>query len=111
MRTCIPSLRRTVELIRCVSLIIGSSLLGTIHFLFRARSPHWSWPYHLFALFMQAMRAGSTEGLIQGPPYHCDINGMRALFPADRWDWPKPPYASIEHPAGLAELAVELVRR
>lgn len=65
----------------------------------------------LFALFMQAPRPGSAEGLIQGPPYHCDINGMHALFPADRWDWPKPPYGTIEHPAGLAELAVELVRR
>ncbi len=65
----------------------------------------------LFALFMQAPRPGSAEGRIQGPPYHCDINAMRALFPADRWDWPQPPYEAIEHPAGLAELAVELVRR
>jgi len=46
----------------------------------------------LFALFVQILRPGAAEGLIQGPPYHCDIHGMRALFPADRWDWPKPPY-------------------
>jgi SAM-dependent methyltransferase len=65
----------------------------------------------LFALFAQVPRSGASQGLVQGPPYHCDINGMRALLPADRWDWPKPPYPRVEHPAGLAELAVVLVRR
>ncbi|MBW1879688.1 MAG: alpha/beta hydrolase fold domain-containing protein, partial [Deltaproteobacteria bacterium] len=39
-------------------------LLGTIHFLSRARSPHWSWPYHLFALFMQRV----TPAAVALPP-------------------------------------------
>ena len=65
----------------------------------------------LFALFVQIPRPGAAEGLIQGPPYHCDIHAMRALFPSDRWDWPKPPYPRVEHPAGMAELPVVLRRR
>lgn len=65
----------------------------------------------LYALFLQALRPGAAEGLIQGPPYHCDINAMRALFPAPRWAWPKPPYARTTHPRGLAELAVILEHR
>jgi methyl halide transferase len=64
----------------------------------------------LFALFVQLLRDGAAEGNIQGPPYHCDINGMRALFPESRWQWPKPPYTRTAHPAGLAELAVVLGR-
>jgi SAM-dependent methyltransferase len=64
----------------------------------------------LFALFLQLLRPGAAEGAIQGPPYHCDINAMRALFPAPRWTWPKPPYARTTHPRGLAELAVVLAR-
>ncbi|HWS75363.1 MAG TPA: methyltransferase domain-containing protein [Quisquiliibacterium sp.] len=65
----------------------------------------------LFALFVQTLRPGAAEGFIQGPPYHCDIHGMRALFPGGRWDWPKPPYPRVEHPSGMAELAVVLGRR
>jgi len=65
----------------------------------------------LFALFMQAPRQGSQAGLIEGPPYHCDINAMRALFPESRWEWPKPPYIPVPHPAGITELAVILTRR
>lgn len=65
----------------------------------------------LFALFLQLPRPGAAEGFIQGPPYHCDINGMRALLPESRWTWPKPPYARTTHPAGIAELAVVLGRR
>jgi SAM-dependent methyltransferase len=65
----------------------------------------------LFALFMQAPRDGSRAGFVQGPPYHCDVNAMRALFPAQAWDWPKPPYPLVAHPAGWAELAVVLTRR
>jgi SAM-dependent methyltransferase len=64
----------------------------------------------LFALFVQMPRPGAGEGAIQGPPYHCDINAMRALFPAPLWDWPKPPYPRTTHPRGLAELAVVLAR-
>ncbi len=46
----------------------------------------------LFAQFEQALRPGAAEGRVEGPPYHCDINAMRALFSADRWTWSKPPY-------------------
>jgi len=65
----------------------------------------------LFALFVQLLREGAAEGFVQGPPYHCDINAMRALFPESRWMWPKPPYPRVAHPAGLEELAVVLARR
>lgn len=65
----------------------------------------------LYALFLQLLRPGAAEGAIQGPPYHCDINAMRALFPEPRWAWPKPPYPRTTHPRGLAELAVVLERR
>jgi len=64
----------------------------------------------LFALFVQLPRAGAAEGRIEGPPYHCDINAMRALFPEPQWAWPRPPYPRVGHPAGLAELAVVLAR-
>lgn len=64
----------------------------------------------LFALFVQLLRPGAAEGAIQGPPYHCDINAMRALFPSPLWSWPKPPYPRTTHPRGLAELAVVLTR-
>jgi methyl halide transferase len=46
----------------------------------------------LFAQFEQAPRAEAAEGWVAGPPYHCDINAMRAIFSADRWAWPEPPY-------------------
>ncbi len=65
----------------------------------------------LFALFMQARRDSAGQGLIEGPPYHCDINAMRSLFRSSHWDWPKPPYAAVAHPHGWAELAVVLTRR
>ena len=65
----------------------------------------------LFALFVQFARPGAAEGAIEGPPYHCDINAMRALFPVSRWEWPKPPYDRVPHPAAMAELPVMLVRR
>lgn len=64
----------------------------------------------LFALFVQLARPGAAAGAIEGPPYHCDINAMRALFPAPLWSWPKPPYPRTTHPRGLAELAVVLAQ-
>lgn len=64
----------------------------------------------LFALFVQLLRPAAADGAIQGPPYHCDINAMRALLPQPLWSWPKPPYARTSHPRGLAELAVVLAR-
>ncbi len=63
-------------------------------------------------MFMQMLRpAASTEGVIQGPPYHCDINAMRVLFPERDWVWPKPPYAQVAHPNFSHELALRLRRR
>lgn len=64
----------------------------------------------LYALFMQMHRDGAARGLVEGPPYHGDINAMRALFPAQLWRWPKPPYAQVPHPMGMQELAVILTR-
>ena len=64
----------------------------------------------LFALFVQYSWPGAANGVIEGPPYHCDINAMRALFPEPLWSWPKPPYPRTTHPLGLAELAVVLER-
>ena len=65
----------------------------------------------LYALFVQFPRPGAANGSIEGPPYHCDIFAMRALFPEPRWSWPKPPYPRTTHPKGLAELAVVLARQ
>lgn len=64
----------------------------------------------LLALFIQRPPAES-EGFVIGPPYHCDIHAMRALFPATVWEWPKPPYPRVPHPNGMHELAIELRRR
>lgn len=64
----------------------------------------------LFALFLQIRRDGAAQGLIEGPPYHCDIHAMRALFRAPLWGWPKPPYDSAAHPLGASELALVLTR-
>lgn len=66
----------------------------------------------LYALFAQLARPGAAQGLIEGPPYHCDINAMRALFPEGNWHWPRPPYARVDHPhiGNLFELAVILRR-
>ncbi|NBD21966.1 methyltransferase domain-containing protein [Aquabacterium fontiphilum] len=66
----------------------------------------------LLALLMQRLRPGASEqGLIEGPPYHCDINAVRALFPQSHWVWPKPPYPQVKHPSLSHELAVVLTRR
>jgi SAM-dependent methyltransferase len=65
----------------------------------------------LFALFVQFPRPTAADGAIEGPPYHCDINAMRALLPEPRWAWPKPPYPRTSHPHGLTELAVVLEHR
>jgi SAM-dependent methyltransferase len=65
----------------------------------------------LYAAFMQTPRpAALEEGLIEGPPYHCDINAMRALLPERLWQWPGPPYAKVLHPTGMHELAARLIK-
>jgi SAM-dependent methyltransferase len=66
----------------------------------------------LWILFMQMVRPKATEeGFIEGPPYHCDINAMRALFTESLWEWPKPPYAKVPHPNLSHELALRLIKR
>ncbi|MFY7863939.1 methyltransferase domain-containing protein [Roseateles sp.] len=65
----------------------------------------------LLALFMQARRDSAGQGFVEAPPYHGDIQAMRALFSSDRWDWPAPPYAAQAHGQGWYELAVVLKRR
>lgn len=65
----------------------------------------------LLAVLMQVVRPSAAHGAIEGPPYHCDINAVRAVLPERRWEWPRPPYDLVPHPMGAAELAVVLVRR
>lgn len=73
-----------------------------------------TWVRHggsLWCLLMQMPRPGAaSEGLIQGPPYHCDVHAVRALLPEPVWTWPKPPYPQVAHPVGGHELAVQLRR-
>ena len=64
----------------------------------------------LFALFVQGLKPGAANGFVEGPPYHCDIHAMRALFDSTHWQWPKPPYVRVPHPMSIAELAVVLTR-
>jgi SAM-dependent methyltransferase len=65
----------------------------------------------LLLLAMQCRRDSAAAGLVEGPPYHMDINSVRALLPATHWDWTAPPYPVLPHPAGWTELAIRLVRR
>jgi len=58
----------------------------------------------LFALFMQTGREG-------GPPYHCDLDIMRALFRADLWRWDDAHAVKIEHPSGIHERGFVLARK
>ncbi|RLS51025.1 MAG: hypothetical protein DWH90_00075 [Planctomycetota bacterium] len=51
------------------------------------------------------------EGLIEGPPYHSDINAMRMLFDDARWSWPSPPYPRSSHPNGMHEFGLVIARR
>ena len=80
---------------------------------YAARLHAWLRPGGTLALLaMQALREGAGQGLVEGPPYHVDVNALRALLPADRWKWPRPPYHRVPHPAsGWAELAIVLTRR
>jgi methyl halide transferase len=65
----------------------------------------------LLLMAMQCRRDGAAVGRIEGPPYHMDINAVRALLPESLWDWSAPPYAAVAHPAGWTELALVLKRR
>lgn len=83
------------------------------HWLAYARQLHsWLRPGgRLLMLAMQCQRPGAADGRIEGPPYHMDIQMLRALLPAPQWVWPAPPYARMPHPVGWTELAIGLVRR
>lgn len=58
----------------------------------------------LLALLMQTGREG-------GPPFDCPLPAMQALFSDSLWQWPAAAPRRIEHPSGLHELAVRLLRR
>lgn len=69
----------------------------------------WAWLKpggKLYALFMQTGQAG-------GPPFHCELADMRALFPAERWRWPEESATRIPRPGReeLHELGVLLMRQ
>lgn len=65
----------------------------------------------LYILFMQVERPGAREGLKQGPPFHCDINAMHALFNTRHWQWPEALPSIVPHPSGWHELANRLRRK
>jgi trans-aconitate methyltransferase len=50
----------------------------------------------LFILFMQTGKDG-------GPPFHCGVPAMRALFDATHWDWPDALPMIVPHPTGVGE--------
>jgi SAM-dependent methyltransferase len=58
----------------------------------------------LFASFMQTGQDG-------GPPYHCDIADMEALFAPPRWAWNDEPPVTVPHSGELFELAYMLTRK
>lgn len=57
----------------------------------------------LFACFMQTGREG-------GPPFHCDLPDMQALFPEQRWIW-KDDAGRTDHTNGKFERLYRLIRR
>jgi methyl halide transferase len=57
----------------------------------------------LFALFMQTRGSG-------GPPFHCDVDEMKKLFSANRWQWDASDAIKSEHPLGVTELGYVLTR-
>ncbi len=65
----------------------------------------------LLMLAMQCQRPSAAEGRVEGPPYHMDIQMLRALLPATQWSWPAAPYERVAHPIGWTELAIVLTRR
>jgi cyclopropane fatty-acyl-phospholipid synthase-like methyltransferase len=57
----------------------------------------------LFALFMQTGREG-------GPPYHCSLEAMQALFPAHDWIWEEQGQYTSDHSNDKAEIGTILTR-
>lgn len=64
----------------------------------------------LYVLFMQVTRPSAQDGLVQGPPFHCDINAMHALFNNTYWQWPDTLPTRVPHPSGWHELAIQIQR-
>lgn len=56
----------------------------------------------LFTLLMQTEPNG-------GPPYHCELSVMKALFASKRWRW-LGGGERVSHPSGMVELAYILER-
>jgi cyclopropane fatty-acyl-phospholipid synthase-like methyltransferase len=50
----------------------------------------------LFAQFMQSDQQG-------GPPFHCEISDMQALFNGQRWQWSKQYETQVVHSSGKYE--------
>ena len=72
---------------------------------YAARLHHWLLPAgRLFILFMQTSVAG-------GPPFHCDMDDMRLLFPETQWDWPDVLPPVVAHSPGRIEQPVVLQSR
>ena len=64
---------------------------------YAARLHRWLRPAgRLFILFMQTGVAG-------GPPFHCDMEDMRLLFPASQWEWPDELPSVVAHSPGRVE--------
>ncbi len=59
---------------------------------------------HLLAQFMQTGQPG-------GPPFHCDLQEMRELFPARHWRWSDVTGPVVALGEGRQEHGVLLVRR
>lgn len=79
---------------------------------YASRLAAWTRPGATLALLaVQVEREGRREGRIEGPPYHCDVNAVRALFPSAGWAWPAPPYPAHAHASGFVELQILLERR
>ena len=45
-----------------------------------------------------------------GPPYHCELNAMVALFPEEKWQWSEE-YAEQEKETGKTERLYQLEKR
>jgi cyclopropane fatty-acyl-phospholipid synthase-like methyltransferase len=70
---------------------------------------HWLKPNG--TLLAQFMQTGSEDG----PPYHCEINDMKDIFPKTRWNWSNEHQATTENtpfsPSGRHEKMYRLERK
>lgn len=54
--------------------------------------------------FMQTHQDG-------GPPWHCDLERMKELFPTEQWQWPGEGGLKVPHRNERYELAFQLLKR